>query len=97
MRVHDSSLNSVTIGSHSSGRTEGTQSGRAGSTNAKGGAGADRVSLSDLGSVIRSATGENPARTERLSQLSAAYKSGHYQVDSKAVSKGMVDDALQIQ
>jgi anti-sigma28 factor (negative regulator of flagellin synthesis) len=95
MKVHDSSLNSVTIGSHQTGRTESTHGGRAGKSSAPGGSGPDRISLSDLGSVVRSASGDNPGRTEKVSQLAAAYKSGSYHVNSHAVSKGIVDDALQ--
>ncbi len=94
MRVHDSNLNSVSIATHGSGRTEAGQGGRAGSTGAHGTAGQDQLSLSDLGNLVRTVSGDTPERASRVSQLSAAYKSGNYKVDAAAVAGSVVNDAL---
>jgi hypothetical protein len=94
MRVHDSSLNSVSIGTHQSGRADGIQSGR-GTAGAHGGSAADRISLSDLGSLVRSVSGDTPDRAAKVSQLAAVYKAGNYHVQASEVSKGIVNDSLR--
>jgi hypothetical protein len=93
MRIQDSNLNSVTIGTSKSGRPDGVQSGRSGSAASSTSSGTDRISLSDLGSLVRSVSGDTPDRTAKVSQLSAAYKSGNYHAPSSGVAKGIVNDA----
>jgi anti-sigma28 factor (negative regulator of flagellin synthesis) len=93
MRIQDSNLNSVTIGTSKSGKADGVQSGRSGSAGASGSSGTDRISLSDLGSLVRSVSGDTPERTAKVSHLAAAYKSGNYHAPSTAVAKGIVNDA----
>ncbi len=95
MKVHDSSSNSVTIGTQSSGRTEAAKGGRSGASRAPDASGQDRISLSDLGSVVRAVSGDTPERTQRISQLTALYKSGNYHPDAAAVSRSMVNDATR--
>ncbi len=94
MRVHDSNLNSVSIGTHQTGRTDGVQNGRTGSSSHGNSAG-DHISLSDLGSLVRSVSGESAGQSEKVSRLTAAYKSGALQSNSQATAKGIVNDALR--
>ena len=95
MRVHDSNLNSVSIGTHQSGRTDAVQNGRPGSSGARGSSAQDHISLSDLGSLVRSVSGETAGPSEKVNRLAAAYQSGALQTDSQATAKGIVNDALR--
>ena len=95
MKIHDSSSNSVTIGTQSSGRTDSARVGRTGASNSQDSSGQDRVSLSDLSSLVRSVSGDTPERVQRISQLRAEFVSGNYQPDTAAVSRSIVDDALR--
>lgn len=95
MRVHDSNLNSVSIGTHSTGRSDSAQSGRSGASGSQGSAGQDRISLSDLGSLVRSASSETTDRSERVNQLASAYKSGNYRANAAGAAKGIVNEAYK--
>jgi flagellar biosynthesis anti-sigma factor FlgM len=57
-------------------------------------AGGDQIQLSNLGQGIRALSSDSPERTSRVEQLAADVASGNYRVDAKAVSKGIVEDAL---
>lgn len=94
MRVNDSNLNAVTIGTRQAGRTDDVQTGRSGASSARGYANQDRVSLSDLSSMVAKAA-ESPDRSERINQLAAAYRSGNYRADAAAVSSSIVNDAMK--
>ncbi len=94
MRVQDSNLNAVTIGSRQAGRAESTQSGRTGNSGAHGAGSQDRVSLSDLSSMVASASAESPGRADHVNRLAAQYKSGGYSVNASAVSQSIVNDAM---
>jgi anti-sigma28 factor (negative regulator of flagellin synthesis) len=93
MRVHDSSLNSVTIASANTGRAEAASSERS-ATQARSVSGEDQLSLSDLGSLVRALSADTPEHTARVSQLAAAYRSGNYRPDAKATAKALVNDAF---
>lgn len=92
MRVQDSNLNSVSIGTT---RTDTVQSGRAGSSGVRGSYGQDQISLSDLGSLVRSVSGETTDRTQMIDSLAAAYKSGSYQANALGAAQGIIDDAIR--
>ncbi len=92
MRVHDSNLNSVTIGTHSSGRAE--AGGRAGSSGVSGAGDQDQFSISGLASLLRAASGDSPERAQRVSKLAALFRSGSYSANAAAVSSNIVNDAL---
>ena len=93
MRVHDSNLNAVTIGSRQTTRTDTVQTGGARGYDGHGCGSGDRVSLSDLSNAIRSSD-DGPDRSERVSKLAATYKSGSYRVEASAVAKGVVSEAM---
>lgn len=95
MRVHDSNLNAVTIGTRQTNRTDTVETGHGRGYDARGYGQNDRVSLSDLSNAMRAA-GDDPARAERVSRLNAAYRSGSYKVDASAVAKGIVNDAMKV-
>ncbi len=94
MKVHDSQANSVTIGTHSAGRADAVKGGASGGSGAQDSVG-DRISLSDLGSLVRSVSGDTPERTQRISQLAALFQSGSYHPALSAVSRSIVHDASQ--
>jgi anti-sigma28 factor (negative regulator of flagellin synthesis) len=94
MRVHDSNLNAVTIGTRQPGRTDSVQTGRGTGSGVSGASSQDRVSLSDLSSMVARASAEAPGRAEHIDRLAAAYKSGGYKVNAPAVSQSIVKDAL---
>jgi flagellar biosynthesis anti-sigma factor FlgM len=54
--------------------------------------GEDQVQISSLSSTLSS---HGSDRAARVAQLAASYQSGSYQVNSTAVSKAMVNHALQ--
>lgn len=93
MRVQDSNLNSVTIGSRPAGRTDSVSVGQSGNSSVHDNFGGDRLSLSDLGSMVRSVSGDTPERMSRVSQVAAAYKSGNYRPDATAVAKSLINDS----
>lgn len=95
MRVHDSNQNAVTIGTRQTGSTQAANSERRDSAAVNGAGDHDRLSLSDLGSLVRSVSGDTPARTARVDQLAATYRSGNYRPDASAVSRSIVADGLQ--
>jgi flagellar biosynthesis anti-sigma factor FlgM len=91
MRIHDSNLPAVTTGAQQSQQTGAAGSGR-GSGAAK--AGADRVTLSSLSEALQSAALNSPERQSRIAELAAAYRSGSYQPDSRAIGQSILADAL---
>jgi anti-sigma28 factor (negative regulator of flagellin synthesis) len=80
------------------GRTAETQAtgstGKSGS-NAPLPGGTDGLKLSRFtGTISQAIQGDSATRSQRVAQLSAAYKSGSYHVDPAAVSRAIVDHAI---
>jgi anti-sigma28 factor (negative regulator of flagellin synthesis) len=95
------------IDSNNIGHTGAAEAGRAGeaktvtdgkvgrSNKGSSGAGGDSLQLSGLAGRISSALqADSVSHSRRLSELSAAVRSGNYQVDSHAVSRALVDRAI---
>jgi flagellar biosynthesis anti-sigma factor FlgM len=65
------------------------------SSRAKSGAGGDTVELSStLGSLSRAMGSYSSSRDSQVQALAAQYQSGTYKVDSAAIGRGMVSEAL---
>jgi anti-sigma28 factor (negative regulator of flagellin synthesis) len=81
-------------GASGTSRTQEVSTPHTGSKPVSGGtsSGEDQVQISSLSSTL-SAHGSD--RAARVAQLAAAYQSGSYQVNATAVSKAMVNHALQ--
>lgn len=106
MKITDASVNQAATGgagaggvANGVGRTGGTAPSSGTSAKVPSAAPAltgDDVQLSDLGSRIQ-ALGQvdSPERAAKVARIAAAVKSGSYQVDTKQVSKSLVDDALR--
>jgi anti-sigma28 factor (negative regulator of flagellin synthesis) len=58
------------------------------------GLGSDSVQLSSLSEAVRAFTAETPDRAFSLAQIGQDIQSGQYQIDPRAVSQGLVNDAL---
>ncbi|MBS1872090.1 MAG: flagellar biosynthesis anti-sigma factor FlgM [Acidobacteria bacterium] len=95
MRVQDSNLNSVSISTRGTGRTDATQTSRSGSSAAHSSQSQDQLSLSDLGNLVRTVSGDSPERASHVNKLAAEFKSGGYKVNSSAVAGSIVNDALR--
>jgi flagellar biosynthesis anti-sigma factor FlgM len=95
MRVHDSNLNAVTIGTRQTGRTDTVQTGRAGGHDGVD-AKSDRVSLSNLSSALARVSDDTPEQIQKVAQLAAAYRSGSYKPDAGEVARGMVNDSIRV-
>lgn len=95
MRVHDSNLNAVTIGTRQTNRTDTVQTGRTGAYGGTDPGVQDRVSLSNLSSALARLSDEGPPESQRISQLAAAYRAGTYQADPAAVARGIVDGSIR--
>ena len=54
----------------------------------------DRAEISALSGQLRALVAHSPDRAARVEQLRADYSAGRYQVDSHAVSKAIVRDAI---
>lgn len=55
----------------------------------------DRVEFSGgLGALSRAVSADQSARASRMQQLAAQVQQGTYQPDSRAISKGLIADAL---
>jgi anti-sigma28 factor (negative regulator of flagellin synthesis) len=91
MRVDQRNL----TGAAETGRAQGSQSigrdGRSVSSSGSGGSGSDQVELSSLSRALHASAS---ARSSRVEQLAAQYKSGNYQPDPAEISKSMVNDAI---
>lgn len=62
---------------------------------AKSGAGGDSVEFSStLGSLSRAMESFNNSRVKVVQSISAQYRSGAYQVDAAATSRGLISEAL---
>src|SRR5689334_8065070 len=71
-------------------RTGGTRSGGPGSYGSN-----DRVEFSStLGRLSQALGADGSARANRVQELAALYQSGNYRPDSRAISRGMVSEAL---
>lgn len=96
MKVSDPNLTSLTSAGASRTRetlTVGEGRNRAAESRERGGS--DQVQLSSLGHRLRELSSNSPEHTARVAQLESAVASGRYQVDAKAVSAAMVNDALR--
>jgi anti-sigma28 factor (negative regulator of flagellin synthesis) len=60
-----------------------------------GPAGEDQVHLSDLAGRLRSLSSDTPERAAYLEKLSGEVEAGRYTVDALALSRKIIDDALQ--
>jgi len=58
------------------------------------GVGGDSVELSSLSAAVQSYTTQSSDRASSLEQLGQVVQSGRYQVDARAVSQGLINDAL---
>src|SRR5690349_1440188 len=96
MRIYD---HNVTGGSAAeTGRTQDTQKQEStgASRPSQGSNSPDRVEFSNaLASLGRILSGSNAERSARVHALVAQYQSGNYKVDSAAVSRAMVADAIE--
>lgn len=94
MRVNDSNLNAVTIGTRQPGRADAVQADRSNGYAHGWQGGQDRVSLSDLTNAVSQAADDDPGRSERVERLAATYESGSYRVEARALSASIVDDSV---
>jgi anti-sigma28 factor (negative regulator of flagellin synthesis) len=82
-------------GAQQAGGSQQVTNGRGGSvTRSPYGFGSDSVELSSLSAAVRSYTTPSPDRASSLAQLGQVVQSGRYQVDARAVSQGLINDAL---
>jgi flagellar biosynthesis anti-sigma factor FlgM len=56
---------------------------------------ADDVHLSELVRSLRSLAADSPERQASIEQITRAYATGTYKVDSQATASKIIDDALQ--
>jgi flagellar biosynthesis anti-sigma factor FlgM len=96
MRIIDSNSLGNTA-SQQTGRTADVQQGQSSSKNRAAGstASSDTVELSGQSyRIAATLRADSAARAQRVQQLSAAVQSGSYRVDSAAVSRGLVNEAM---
>ena len=58
------------------------------------GLGSDSVQLSSLSEAVRAYTTASPERAQAIAQLGRDVQKGNYQIDARAVSRGVINDAL---
>jgi anti-sigma28 factor (negative regulator of flagellin synthesis) len=96
MKIYDNNL--IGTAASETHRTQETQKTDRGSSNAirsAGGSGGDHVEFSgSLGRLSRALSGVQTDHAARVQALAAQYQSGTYRVDSAAVSRGIVQEAL---
>ena len=98
MRINDQNGhgNAVpqTNGTSSAGRANATANGKAASGS---GSGSDSVQLSGFaGQLSKSLQAGSSNRSQRVSEIAQAVRSGTYQVDGAAVSRAMIDQAISM-
>jgi len=54
----------------------------------------DQVQLSNLSETLRASESESPERAAHLERLSADVQAGRYHVDSKELSKNIIQDSI---
>ena len=96
MRVHDSNLNAITIGTRQTNRSDTVQAGRSNGYGSVEAGGRDSVSLSDLSSALARVLDESPEQTQRIAQLAAAYRGGAHRTDAAMVARGVVNDSVRV-
>jgi hypothetical protein len=96
MRVND--RNTTGVPASQTGRAQETQKpDRGGTTTSKvsGDSGGDRVELSStLGRLSHAISSFSTQRASRVQALTADYRAGRFQADSRATSRGVVSEAL---
>ena len=61
------------------------------------GGGSDRIDFSSaLGSLSRAMSSDGSARQAKLQALTVQYQSGSYSVDSGAIGRGLISEALEM-
>jgi flagellar biosynthesis anti-sigma factor FlgM len=91
------SQNSTSASTSGTGSAQEIQKSGSGSpgAGAKSATGGDRVELSStLGSLSRAMESYSSSRDSHVQALAAQYQSGTYKVDSAAISRGMISEAL---
>lgn len=96
MRINDQNGYGSTLPAETSGTSSVGRAGRDGEGNPArtSAAGSDSVQLSGVAGQVSRSLQTAGSRTERLSQLTEAVRSGAYRVDGAAVSRAMVAQAL---
>ena len=97
MRVYD--LNLTSTSAAATGRAQETQRADQAASSRAGGSGTaasgDRVEFSStLGRISQALAADGSDRASRVQALAAQYRSGQYQPDSMATSRGMISEAL---
>jgi flagellar biosynthesis anti-sigma factor FlgM len=96
MRVNDSNANNIGAARYEN--TRGTDGVRSGSRDAGGvsssGSDGDDVQLSGLAGLLKTASSGSSERAQKTQRLAQQVQSGTYQVDSKALSRRLVDEML---
>lgn len=92
MRINDSNLHGV-AGTHDAAQTGAVENGRNAERMSKGGAASDQVQLS-FGARLHELALNSADREAHIQRLAAQYAGGSYQVDARAVSAGIIDDAF---
>jgi anti-sigma28 factor (negative regulator of flagellin synthesis) len=94
MKVTNQNLSGASAAG-TSGAQEIQRSGGGSNSSAKAGASGDSVEFSStLGSLSRAMESYGSSRESTVQSLAAQYQAGAYKVDSAAVSRGMISDAL---
>ena len=97
MKVND--LNAKGVGAAGSGKSAEIEKASAGSTPTVAAGhtqpAVDHVQLSALSSHIQSTDANSPERAAHLEKLRTEVEAGKYEVDEKAVSRGIVSDLLR--
>jgi len=94
MRITNQNLTGASTAGASNSQ-EVQKSGNSSASSATTGAGGDTVELSStMGSLSRALQSFGSSRASLVQSLAAQYQSGTYQVDSAAISRGIVSEAL---
>ena len=82
-------------GAQQAGGAQPVKTGRGASSSTSAyGLGSDSVELSSLSEAVRAYTTESPERAQAVAQIGQDIAQGNYQIDSLAVSRGVIADAL---
>ncbi|HZT39335.1 MAG TPA: flagellar biosynthesis anti-sigma factor FlgM [Bryobacteraceae bacterium] len=92
MRINDSNLNGV-AGTRDAAQTGAVGNSRNAERMSKSGAAGDQVQLS-LGARLHELALNSADREAHIQRLAAQYAGGSYQVDARAVSAGIINDAF---
>jgi len=95
MKINDTNISGTAVPAKTDAVQSAQQSTRSDGKSKAAGASGDRVVISDLtGNLAAALAAPDGPRAAYVNRIAETVRSGNYQIDSKAISRSLVDEAL---